>query len=109
MAMRAGKLRHRLALQNATETDSGTGTGHLDKTWTTYATVWGSIEPLSGRELVEQEQVQSEVTHKTKIRYQSAITSEHRIVFKTRTFQIVTMLNPEERNREIELMLRERK
>ena len=106
--MRAGLLRHRLALQSATEADSGTGSGQLDKTWTTYATVWGSITPLSGRELTEQQQVISEVTHKARIRYRSGVTSEHRIVWDSRTFEIDNVLNWSERNIYLDLMIKER-
>ena len=47
--MRIGTLRHRVELQEPVENQDGYG--EAERTYTTYATVWASVEPLSGREL----------------------------------------------------------
>lgn len=93
--MKAGKLRHRLALQSGTaSTDTY---GAVTYAYTTYDTVWGSITPLRGLELIHAQQVQSEVTHKCFIRYNSTVTTTDRILFDSRTFEITSILNSEER------------
>jgi len=47
--VRIGKLRHRIALQSITTAKNAFGEDI--PTWATYSTVWGSVEPLTGREL----------------------------------------------------------
>jgi len=44
--MRAGRLKKRVAIQQAT--DSRGATGQVIKTWATVATVWAGIEPIKG-------------------------------------------------------------
>jgi len=95
-------------VQSASESQ-GT-TGELTKTWATDATVWGSIEPLSARELVQAQQIQSDITHRVTMRYRSdlTVTVEQRILFdSTRVFEIISVLNRDERNEQLELLCKE--
>ena len=105
--MQGGKLRHRVELQSTTGTADGYG--QVSETWSTYATVWGSVEPLSGAELVHAQQIHEEITVRIRIRYNSSVESEHRIVHDSRTFEIIAVLDPAERNIENLLMCRELK
>ncbi len=103
--MGAGAYRHRITLQQATETrDSLGGTVQA---WATFATVWAAIEPLSGRELLQAQQVQAEVTHRVRLRYMNGVTAELRVLFGTRYFNILSAVNVQERNREIVLTCKE--
>ena len=95
------KFRHRLTLQSKTVTRNAYGEEVI--TWTNEKTVWGSIEPLSGREYFQAQQVQSKVTHKVSIRYYTGLRTDWRILFGSRIFDIVSALNIEERNREMVL------
>lgn len=94
--MRIGKMRHRVALQSRAATQAGTGqpTG----AWSTVATVWASIEPLQGRELVAAMAAQSELTHRVTLRYRSGITTKMRVSYGGRFFNIHAVRNSEERN-----------
>ena len=103
--MQAGKLRHRLALQSATTTRDTYGAEV--ETWSTYDTVWGSVEPLRGTERIFAQQVNAKVTHKIRVRSNSSITVQHRILFDSRYFYINSVINPDERNIEIELICSE--
>lgn len=106
--MRAGNLRRRIVLQSATETRASDG--GVVRTWSAYATVWASVEPLTGREYQNAAQQVSEVSHKVRLRYVPGATrvkSQHRILYNGRIFQIVSVANVEERNREMELMCKE--
>lgn len=103
--MRAGSLRHRLVFQTITETkDSG---GGPVETPTTLATVWGSVQPLVGRELTNAQMRNSEITHKITIRYLSTVTAKGQVTFGTRVFQTFEVLNIDERNREMQIGAKE--
>jgi SPP1 family predicted phage head-tail adaptor len=64
----AGALNRRITLQSHSITQDTYG--EPLNTWTNVATVWAAVEPLSGRELLAAQAVQSSVTHQITIRYQ---------------------------------------
>lgn len=103
--MRAGQLRHRLAVQKATESQSSSG--EITVEWSILNWTWGQIVPLSGRELDAARQIKSEATHEIRLRYDSGLTSEHRLLFGSRVFEINAVLNVDERNRESRILARE--
>ena len=77
--MRAGNLRHRVQIQSVTQTRDAFG-GHTNA-WATDATVWGSVEPLEGKELTEAQAVNARATVRVRIRAYPGLTPKHRIVF----------------------------
>lgn len=99
--MKIGKLRHRITIQQLTRTPDGSG-GYTE-TWPTFSTVWASINPVHGKELFEAQQIQSNVTHKIRIRYLSGVKSSMRVSFESRIFQIQSVINWEEHDREMML------
>lgn len=103
--MRTGTLRHRVELQERVDTQDGTG--QAVPTWRTYATVWAAIEPLSGRELIAAKQAQSQATTKMRLRFVDGVGTTDRAVFGSRTYAINSVINPDERNRELHLMCTE--
>ena len=103
--MRAGPLRHRITIEAPVETQ--TTDGSIVTTWQAFATVWASIEPLIGREYFAQQREQAAVSHRIRMRCQSGITHKMRIAWGTRIFEIESVLNVGERNREIVLMCQE--
>lgn len=92
--MRAGLLRKRLVIQSATETAAVNG--ERGKTWATVSTVWGSIEPLMGKELLTAQQVSARVTHKITVR-RGGLSPRQRVQYKTRTFHVESALDQAER------------
>ncbi len=103
--MRAGQLRHRVSIQLATGTADTFG--EESKTWTTIATVWGAVWPLRGAEREEAHRVIAEVTHRMRVRYNTTLNSEHRFLLGTRMFEIGVVINFDERNKELELLVKE--
>ena len=101
----AGKLRHRLSIQEPAKTRAGDGT--VSESWLTLAVVWASVAPIRGRELIEAQRFESQVTHRVRMRYYAGLTAQHRLLFGTRVLNIESVLNKEERNVEMELMCRE--
>ena len=98
--MRAGLLRNRVTIQTRSETTDDFG--EIDFSWSNSATVWASVEPLSGRE-----QAGATVTHKITMRYKSGVNPKDRISFDSRTFEIESVRNYRERDISLELMCRE--
>ena len=106
--MKAGKLRHRVTIQKLDESQDGTGgirKGSSD--WSDFATRWAAIEPLQGRELFIAQQVSAEVNIRLRLRYLKNVTPRMRVLFDGREFDIKSVLNPGERNRELELLCKE--
>jgi SPP1 family predicted phage head-tail adaptor len=104
-----GKLRHRVTIQRPTEVRD-TAYGDVDLQWVDIATVWASVEPLSGQERIDAAQVAGQVTHRVIMRAQVVpkITPRERLRFKGRTFQIEQPpLDFEERGWSWELLVRE--
>jgi SPP1 family predicted phage head-tail adaptor len=98
----AGDLRHKVTIQSPPTTldDSGHPTG----SWTTVRTVCANVMPLRGRELFNAQQAQVRTTHKVTIRYMAGVTGKQRLLFGTRTLEIDSVINVEERNHTLELM-----
>ena len=103
--MRIGKLRHRVILQEYISSKDSFGAEV--ETWSDIATVWASIEPLSGREYFAAQQINAEVSAKITIRYRASVKPTMRVLFEGRIFEILSVINTEEKKRELILMCRE--
>ena len=104
--MRAGYLRHRLALKS--KSVSRDTFGEEDITWTTTATVWGSVEPLRGREYMEARQGQADVSHRVVIRYRTGVVPTMQVVMEDgKTLVVDSVINRLEKEEMLELMCRE--
>lgn len=103
--MQAGQLRHQVALQSNTPTRNDSG--ELVESWSTWATVWASVEPLDGREFFNAQQVTSEVTTRIRMRYRDGVTPQLRVAWRSRIYQIHAVIRKDERDREIHLMCSE--
>ena len=79
----------------ATQSDSA---GQQSTTWTSYITVWATIDVLQGNEIFKGQQYNTQVTHKVTIRYLPGVTAKQRVQFGTRQFVIEAVENPEEMN-----------
>lgn len=112
-----GILRHRVTVQkpvatvtpygHTVRTDNGstaTGFTQVVSGW------WASIEPLRGAERAAHQAVQSQTTHKIRLRDGSelaGIDSTWRILVGTRVFYFDSVMNSMERKREWQIMAHE--
>jgi SPP1 family predicted phage head-tail adaptor len=96
-----GQMRQRIALQAKTITKSE---GIPLENWTTVATVWAAVSDISGKEYFQAGALQSEVTTRIKIRYRTGITTSMRVLYGSRVFQILSVIDKDERHYVIELM-----
>lgn len=104
--MMAGALRHRITIQE----DKGATVNALNERvegWTTLTTRYGSVEPLTGRELWTAQQVQADITHKIRMRYYAGMKPTMRLVFQGRIFNIGSIRNLEEKREELEIFCKE--
>ncbi len=101
--MRSGLLRHRVTLQKPVETQNAYGEPELR--WQTVSSnIWASISPLRGREYLTAQQMTSEITAKVCMRYRMDVTAKMKIMKGADEYLIEDIINPDERNRELELM-----
>jgi SPP1 family predicted phage head-tail adaptor len=104
--VRAGQLRQRIDIQTVALTADGAG--GATEAWSNFVTgIYAHVEPLSGRELFQAQQVNDELTHKITARYYPGITSKMRVKYGARTFLIESIVDAEERHRSLELMCKE--
>jgi SPP1 family predicted phage head-tail adaptor len=103
--VRSGKLRHQIAIMQAVETRSATGQPVV--TWATFATVFASVEPLRGREFFASKQIQAQVDVRIRIRYLEGVVPKMRVIFGTKTYLIDSVIDPEERHIEMQIMAQE--
>lgn len=78
MSLAAGKLRHRVVIQQPVETQDGI-TGAMEVSWADVATVWASIEPLSAREFIASQAEDSQISARITIRYRAGISAKMRL------------------------------
>lgn len=107
MVLRAGSLRHRLIIQSKVGTADGMG--GFTYTYEDEKTVYGAIWPLRGTEKLTAQQLESEITCQVRIRYTPGVTPANRIQRgdSTQYLDIVSVVNPDYRNRELILYCRE--
>lgn len=106
------RLRHRLTLQQ--ETQTADGAGGYTRTWSDVADVWAEIISVSGtassgsrggKEILFAGQLQSQVTHKILLRYRDGVTAGMRLVFENRAFNIITLADTGENRDTLELLV----
>ena len=95
-------MRHRVALQQSTESRDAHGGAIL--VWATTKTVWGGIEPLSGKEYFSQSGTQNEARVRIVIRHYSGLDDTWRVTNGGKTYVIESVMNLDERNRTMILM-----
>jgi SPP1 family predicted phage head-tail adaptor len=107
--MRAGKLRNRVTIeQRVAGSPPQSASGEPDESWTAYATVQASIDPLRGRELYAAQEHHSEVDVKIRMRLMAGVndgvTAAMRVVDGSTVYNIKAVLIDVNFTREITLM-----
>lgn len=103
--LKIGKLKHRVTLQEYTATRDSYG-AELEA-WVDIATVWASVEPLTGREYFQTQQINAEISTKVTIRFKAGVTAKMRLIYNDRVFEIISVINTEEKDVQLVLMCRE--
>ncbi|MBI4800635.1 MAG: phage head closure protein [Desulfarculus sp.] len=102
--MRAGALRHRVAIQQPV-TSTPEGQAEPVVTYVPFALdAWASVEPLNGREFFAAGGRQAEVSHRVRLRYLAGVKADMRVLHEGRALDIKAVIDPQERHRELVLM-----
>jgi len=107
--MRAGTLRHTIAIQAPTQTADSYGAAG-GETWADVSgmgAVPASIRPSSASETIDNQKTEMRTTHQIRIRYRSGVTGSQRVKFGSRYFRINSIVNWQERNIYLDLMCEE--
>lgn len=105
--MRIGQLRHPVELQKFINVQDELG--NQIEEWTTVATVWAAVEPVSGKEYWEARMLQAETTVKVTLRYRPGLNPvEYRLVFRGEIYEIESIINLEGRDRLLQLMCKKK-
>lgn len=100
-----GRMNKRITLQHKTLVSDGMGA--YTASWVDVATINAAIMPVSANEVIRAEQMTMTITHRIRIRFRLNIKASWRIKFGNRFFQVVSMLNPNERNEWLDIMAAE--
>jgi len=103
--MEPGKLRHKIVIQSLSQ--SRDSYGGVSTTYATENTRWASIEPLQGRELFNAQQNSADITIKITLRHYAGLSPTQRITHSSRTFEIISVINPNERDEMTIVMCKE--
>ena len=103
--MRIGDLNRRVTLQYKTKLPDGMG-GSVD-VFIDAATVFAAIWPVSASEQIQAAQQVMTISHRIRIRYRSVFKSSWRVKFGTRFFSIVSIINPNEAGKYLDIMCKE--
>jgi len=81
--------------------------GGFFQSWSTVATVWAALWPVSANEQIRAASPTMTLTHRIRIRYYSGIGPDWRVKFGARFFAIESIVNHEERGVQMDLLCRE--
>lgn len=105
MAGQIGRLRHRITIQQATVSRDSTY-GQAQQAWADVATVWGNIEPETGREYVQASQIVADANCVIRIRYYPGILPTMRAVEGSDIYDILEVRDMYGRGRWMDLFCR---
>lgn len=100
----AATLNKQVSIQSKSMTGKGVD---RTETWVEFCTCQASIRPISASERIKSNREEMIVSHRIKIRYRSGITNGMRMVYHGRVFDIASVINIDEKNREIEILATE--
>jgi SPP1 family predicted phage head-tail adaptor len=90
-----------------TTTKVSDGGGSYTYTPTDFYPCRGAVIPLRGKEYFQSDQIQGETTHRVIIPYYAGITTAMTVSMGSRSFEILSAINPVERDEAIEMLCKE--
>ncbi len=100
------ELRHRLVLEEIERvSDEG---GGFSESWVAVATLWCDVRPIAGSEAVEADRLAGRVSHEIALRYRPGVVPAMRFRGGARVFEIVSVIDVDERRRWLKCLCEER-
>ena len=104
--VKIGDLRHRVQIESPVR--AGDGGGGASVTWTLVAEVWAAIWPRGSDEVFDLDRVAGRASHDIWIRKRDGVKPEMRMRFGTRVFDILGVIDVEDRGRYLRCPAEER-
>lgn len=105
--MRFSKMRHRITFLKPTGTQKNSMKENVPL-YTDYKTVWAYVAPRTGREYDEAQKIRAETTYNITTRFLENITTDMKIRFNEQELDIVSVLNVNERNEQLQIVAKEK-
>jgi SPP1 family predicted phage head-tail adaptor len=100
--MNAGRLNKRVTIRTNIRTPDGMG--GYSETPTDVPDIPASIDPLEGSEQLRAMETGMQRPHRIVMRYREGMTGAKTLIYSTRTFDIKSVVDPQERHRELHLL-----
>ena len=100
--MKAGQLDQRVTVERFTSTEDELG--QPIESWAPLFSCWAAVEPLTGREYIAAQALQSEVTTRIRMRFRPWMTAQDRVIHGGKTYNIVSLVDVRSGHRELVLM-----
>lgn len=81
--------------------------GGTTVTWTAKANVWAAIWPVSSNERIQADKPNLFVSHKIRFSFIKGFKGEWRLRKRSRIFSVVSIINVQEMDEELELLCKE--
>jgi SPP1 family predicted phage head-tail adaptor len=91
--MQAGRMRYRLTFEKPVRIKDESGEVIVDQ-WIEAFTVWGSVEPISGREYLSAAEFRAGVTTRIRVRWRDDLDATLRIVHQDGTVYDIAAVLP---------------
>jgi SPP1 family predicted phage head-tail adaptor len=106
--MIAERLNKRITIKQQPTTQDNYGETITDvNLWPTFLTVWASVEPINGKEFFAAEQVNASVSTRIRIRYLTGVKPAMAVLYGTRIYNIISVIDYQEQHKEMQLMCEE--
>lgn len=102
---RTGRMRHRAELQGKDTTADGSG--GWENGWVTERKIWCWIRPISGSQKMESMRRESQISHEIMARYNPDVTTEKRLKYRGKVYNIEAVWSPDEREEFVEMIATE--
>lgn len=100
------QLRHRVTLEQLARADDEGG--GYDETWVEVVTLFADVRPIGGTERVEADRLEGQITHEITLRFRQGVVPAMRFRKGARLFQVLSVINVEERDRWLKCRCEER-
>jgi SPP1 family predicted phage head-tail adaptor len=115
LVIKSGDLRHRVQIQTPIDIQNNLGEIIEDPDsvgWSTVATIWAAIEPMTGNEFWAAGRYEHEVDTTIRIRYRSGLNNTMQIIWtdsagQTHTYHIHGIIDIDQRHIQIRLICKE--
>lgn len=101
--MQAGRMRYRLTFERPVRIKNESGEVIVDS-WVEVFTVWGSLEPITGREYLSASEFRSGVTTRARIRWRDDLDTTLRMVHQGTVYNIDAILPTQGLHKEAQIM-----